>query len=473
MPEEVWGYAGYIEDITALPSEAAGGLQLSLGDDDYEQVTLGAASVPFYGSNYSSFYVGSNGYVTFGAPDSQYSESLSNHFDTARISAMFDDLNPNQGGTVSWKQFADRVAVTWEDVPQYNAGDRNTFQIEMFFDGQIRLSYLAVGATDGITGLSEGLGQSAGFQETDLSAYSGYDYGYALVGYWKFDNYSGVSVPDSSGNGNTAKLVYGPEWTGSRTVRLDGGDDSVEIAIADLSARNSTVSLWVFPEDTSGVQYLFEHSTDDGGNSIQLYAIGGVLNVSFSGSVSVNLGVIAIDNWSHIVLAWDATSYAVYVNGIEKTNASYTGLTVLDGFADIGNDGRDYKKGFNGIVDDVKVFNRSLSADDVSDLFLTENIKENRSLSLSISSAESEVGASALTYSVYNAQSLPAGAVFDSDSRLLRWKPWYDQAGSYEIMFEGMDENENPQDLQSVKVIVENAEMDGWYSSWLEHVGSL
>ena len=45
--------------------------------------------------------------------------------------------------------------------------------------------------------------------------------------------------------------------------------------------------------------------------------------------------------------------------------------------------------------------------------------------------------------------------------------------GGFSLLRVLSDENENPQDLQSVKVIVENAEMDGWYSSWLEHVGSL
>ena len=75
-----------------------------------------------------------------------------------RISALFDDLNPSAGGTVSWKQLADRAAVTWENVPQYYDEGANTFQIELFFDGTITISYLGISDTEAITGLSEGEG---------------------------------------------------------------------------------------------------------------------------------------------------------------------------------------------------------------------------------------------------------------------------------------------------------------------------
>jgi hypothetical protein len=85
---------------------------------------------------------------------------------------LFDDLNPSLGGTITWKQLADRAAVTFIEVPQYNGGDENSFQIEMFFDGRIRITYLAVNAADGLVGLSDGTGTPPDFVESDLSAYS-------------------------------------------------------------------------------------------------------------------------------------------------------------------------------------------------------------------------------------------------------------------------------------------------------------
>jgi hypothetical protein len=163
-------YSGTKQEITKLPIDPAGGTELSLGDDDYEFVQLkGQETVFIFSSSFAGFYVGSNGYITFTEGDNEHSESLSNHFDTKRISVLFEDLNPSQDGVISWKELADRVAVTWENVPEYGSSNTNTFQIEMFFDGSIQLSWLTVEAVNGIVGLSDGLGVPGDFEETDMS----------------------------------------------------------------------------------------------------------------------------------------------------------------------------------------------------------------------------------------------------------------------------------------------------------------
>jgi serine protease AprX len=163
-------YLGCSELITELPTDPTGGTTLSLSDDSYASISLsGGATVSLYGVSYSSFYVGSNGYITFNSPDTEYNESLSAHFDLPRVSALFDDLNPAQGGTVSWKQLSDRAAITWWNVPEYNAGNQNTFQIELYFDGQIKINYLAIAASDGLAGLSAGNGVDPDFFMSDLS----------------------------------------------------------------------------------------------------------------------------------------------------------------------------------------------------------------------------------------------------------------------------------------------------------------
>src|SRR5262249_21008315 len=118
----------------------------------------------------STFFVGTNGYVTFGAGDSNFTESLSAHFSLARVAALFDDLNPGTGGQVSYKQLADRMAITWLNVPEFGTANHNTVEVELYFDGRISLSYLAVAALDGLAGLSEGTGLAPDFFETDLSA---------------------------------------------------------------------------------------------------------------------------------------------------------------------------------------------------------------------------------------------------------------------------------------------------------------
>jgi hypothetical protein len=164
-------YGSCVEPITELPTDPAGGTTISLSDDDYEMVTLfGGMQATLYGMGFTSFYVGSNGYITFTGGDSDYTESLTDHFDTMRVSGLFDDLNPSTGGTVSWEQLYDRAVVTWENVPEYGTSNANTFQIELYVDGTIVISHLEVASGDNIVGLSEGVGLSPDFYETDLSS---------------------------------------------------------------------------------------------------------------------------------------------------------------------------------------------------------------------------------------------------------------------------------------------------------------
>jgi subtilisin family serine protease len=164
-------YFGCVEPITSLPTDPTGGTPLTLTDDSFVQVNLsGGAQVWLYGTSYTSAYVGSNGYITFGSGDTDYTESFADHFAKPRVACLFDDLNPATGGQVSYKQLADRLAVTWLNVPEYGASNQNTFQIELFFSGRMTASFLAIAAVDGLAGLSRGTGVPGDFYESDLTA---------------------------------------------------------------------------------------------------------------------------------------------------------------------------------------------------------------------------------------------------------------------------------------------------------------
>ena len=168
-------YRSCAEDLGgSLPTDPTGGTTLFLSDDSSTSVSVGNGnSVSLYGTTWTSFFVGSNGYITFGAGDSDYTEDLSDHFRLPRISMWFDDLNPSSGGTISYKRLADRVAVTFQGVPEFSSTGSNTFQAEMFYDGTIRLSWLSMTSLDGIVGLSDGSGLSPDFLASDLSSTAG------------------------------------------------------------------------------------------------------------------------------------------------------------------------------------------------------------------------------------------------------------------------------------------------------------
>lgn len=163
-------YAACRFATVALPTDPTGGTQIFLGDTGSFQVNLtGGNDVLLYGVNYGSFYVNANGNITFTAADTDSTESFDDHFDTPRVSVLFDDLDPAEGGTISWKELSDRAVVTWQNVPEDGGNNMNTFQIELYYDGRIQLAWLNIAATDGLVGLSPGGGVPVDFFETDLT----------------------------------------------------------------------------------------------------------------------------------------------------------------------------------------------------------------------------------------------------------------------------------------------------------------
>jgi hypothetical protein len=147
---------------------------LSLTDDSYAQITLiGGNTVAIYTNRTNVIYVGSNGYLTMNSGDTTFSSTYASHFSRPRVSAFFRDLNPGSGGTISWKQLTDRLAVTYQAVPVYGSTTQtNSFQVELFFSGTIRITYLNLNAISGLVGLSAGTGQPINFVASDYTTYT-------------------------------------------------------------------------------------------------------------------------------------------------------------------------------------------------------------------------------------------------------------------------------------------------------------
>ncbi len=160
---------------TTFPTDPDGGTLINFANHNYYRgISLEESKqVPAYGIAYDAIVVYANGYITYGGYTyNATQESLEQHFSHPHVSALFDDLDPTVYGRVSWKQLEDRVAVTYENVPEYGGSGSNSFQVELFFDGVITITHLEIDAADGLVGLSEGLGVPEDFIESDLSEYA-------------------------------------------------------------------------------------------------------------------------------------------------------------------------------------------------------------------------------------------------------------------------------------------------------------
>jgi len=154
----------YVLDIFAID-----GIALGLGDDDSAMVGLGF-SFPYQGADWTEVYVNSNGNLTFGSGDTDFSESVSEFLsDQPRIAPLWDDLSPNNGGQVIVEYGSGSATVSFIGVPEFFSTGSNTFSVTMYDDGTYEIDFGLVSATDGLTGTTEGNG-AADPGPTDLSA---------------------------------------------------------------------------------------------------------------------------------------------------------------------------------------------------------------------------------------------------------------------------------------------------------------
>ncbi len=129
-----------------------GGTAHNLGDDAYTSVAL-PWSFTFYGNSYSTLYISSNGFLSFGQGYSKWHgivpfEGAPNN----QIIGLGEDLNPEGGtqGVIYSKNLGDgRFVVQYHQVQHWASGNPETFQIILNNnDGSIVVQYHTVSWPD-------------------------------------------------------------------------------------------------------------------------------------------------------------------------------------------------------------------------------------------------------------------------------------------------------------------------------------
>jgi len=92
-------YTAKLVSITDLPTDTSGHAVVDFAgandDDVFREVDINSDDpVLIYGVPYGEIFVGSNGYITFDAGDTEYGGGLTTHFNQPRISGLFTDLHP-------------------------------------------------------------------------------------------------------------------------------------------------------------------------------------------------------------------------------------------------------------------------------------------------------------------------------------------------------------------------------------------
>ncbi|MEK9135018.1 MAG: LamG domain-containing protein, partial [Patescibacteria group bacterium] len=197
------------------------------------------------------------------------------------------------------------------------------------------------------------------------------------VAQWKFDEGSGLTAYDASGNANTGTLqnnMATTSWTTGKygsALNFDGVDDYADVGgntFFDLASGPLTLEAWIKPNAVA-VAAIF--SKNCGGaaprwvfnltanNRLRFYSGNLIPDESFS------TGVVSIGVWTHAVMIWDGSTSAFYFNGVLDVKSAKTGtMSTCNNPLSIG--AGVYPSPtiwipFNGLIDDVQIYNYARS----------------------------------------------------------------------------------------------------------------
>lgn len=188
---------------------------------------------------------------------------------------------------------------------------------------------------------------------------------------------------DHSGNGYNA-TNYGATLTTDRfgtpnsAYEFNGISDYMDTQ-STFDFQERTVSMWAMAYDTSSIRRILDQNANslNYGAFTAAYINGDLLGNAGGEGGNQILSTPILNQWYHIVLARNATTTKIYVNG----TLTHTGIPTSNGSADypnpqlvIGTNRRKIEQFFNGKIDDIQIYNCELNQSDIDSLYGNYNL---------------------------------------------------------------------------------------------------
>jgi fibronectin type 3 domain-containing protein len=192
-----------------------------------------------------------------------------------------------------------------------------------------------------------------------------------VVAAYSFDEGAGTTVADSSGNGNTG-TISNATWAAAgkygAALLFNGTNARVNIPNSSSLQLTSgmTLEAWVNPATVSNAWRDVIYKGNDnyylGATTSPTGGPGGGGTFGGTGADVVGSSALPTNTWSHLALTYDNASLRLYVNGILADSQARTGaIATSTNQLQIGGDSI-YGQYFNGIIDDVRIYNSAISA---------------------------------------------------------------------------------------------------------------
>lgn len=199
----------------------------------------------------------------------------------------------------------------------------------------------------------------------------------SLVGHWPMDAASGTEVADQSGQGNAGLLLSRGNWVAGRIdggLQFTGDDDYLDVPMNAFDATAGTLSLWAkrVGEGSDRRQSIVSKRSNTEAASrlgIRMTQSTGSLTFSLGDQSSIFVGETLEEAWAHLVISWGDGQYAIYVNGESVASGEYGELAHGGEAMQVGNT-LTGGQGFAGLVDDLRLYNRILSGEELRELYI-------------------------------------------------------------------------------------------------------
>ena len=195
-----------------------------------------------------------------------------------------------------------------------------------------------------------------------------------LVGAWAFGEGAGTTTVDGSGNGNTGTITaasWSTQGRAGNALSFNGNNSVVRVpSSASLNLTTAmTLSAWIRPAASqSGWRtilqrqvdaYFLTASSDAPGRSAGGGTLGGGVHYLMAPTAN------PVNTWTYVALTYDGGTLRLYVNGTLAGSRAATGAiqTTTNPLWLGGN--QPYGEYFNGLIDEVRVYNRALSQADI------------------------------------------------------------------------------------------------------------
>jgi hypothetical protein len=196
-----------------------------------------------------------------------------------------------------------------------------------------------------------------------------------LVGHWKFDETSGATARDSSGNANDGTVVGTPTWVPGKIGGALEFNGSTYVNCgnkASLNVRNQiTMSFWF---KVKAFQNTWESFLAKGDGAYRSARSGGTGNATHMGISGGNyfdaVTVVTDDQWHHWAGTYDGSTARIYLDGKLDASAIYGGQ-LGDGSGYnlyIGENAQATGRLLHGLLDDVRIYDRALTEQQLLDL---------------------------------------------------------------------------------------------------------